>query len=161
MASKSAAKMKPVPKKEDLRPMRPIEEAFEEAKKMFVLTVETQVKTARRVDNLMNIRDFCDRFWGDDPSKKDLSYYKDMQDLSVSTYEKIAEIAKTFDLVDFRAVEVRDYFEDLIPKVENIHTMQQLCEAALVFMSVQPYGGKLIQLHQLMQDECAKRDILD
>ena len=158
MARKSAARMKPAGPKSELRP---IEDVFNEAKDMFVMTVDVQVKTAKRVDNLMNIRDFCDKFWKNDGLHESLKYYKSMQNLSVETYEKIRDIAKTFELVDFRAIEVKDYFADLIPDVEKIEDMEELCKAALIFMSVQPYGSKLIQLHKLMQDEFAQRDILE
>ena len=165
MVKKSAARMKTY-KGEHQADLPPIEEVFEDAKRMFVMTVDTQIKTARRVDNLMNIRDFCMKFWDDEDQFEvqecyTLDYYKKMQQLSIDTYTRIKEIAETFELVDFRAIEIKDYFADIIPSVDSISTKQELCEAALIFMSVQPYGSKLIQMHQLMQDECAKRNILD
>lgn len=157
MARKSAAKVK-VADQRFKGELPPIEEVFDDAKAMFVLTVETQVTTAKRVDNLMNIRDFCDKFWKGDDGHDDLAYYKKMQELSVSTYEKVKEAAETFELDEFLKDEIKDYFADIIPPVDSIETLQGLCEAALVFMSVQPYGGKLIQLHRLIQDEKAKRE---
>ena len=160
MARKSAAQLKPIPKK-DAEDLRPIEAVFEEAKEMFILTVDTQIKTAARVDNLLNIRDYCDHFWKNDGMHESLDYYKKMQQLSIDTYKKVKEAAESFELVDFRAVEIKDYFAGIIPEVDTIENMQRLCEAGLIFMSVQPYGGKLIQLHQLMQDEFAKRNIMD
>lgn len=158
MTRKSAARMKVA--KQNNEALRPIEDVFEEAKSMFAMTVDTQIKTAKRVDNLMNIRDFCKKFWNNQAGN-DIEYWKTMQDLSVNTYRKIREVVDSFELVDFRAIEVKDYFADLIPSVETITTEQQLCEAALIFMSVQPYGNKLVQMHQLIQEECAKRDIFD
>jgi hypothetical protein len=41
--------------------------------------------------------------------------------------------------------------------VEDIETEQQLFEAIIKFLSIQPYGNKLIQLHQLVQGELSKR----
>ena len=160
MAKRSAARLKPAPRG-NAADERPIEDVFQEAKEMFVMTVDTQIKTARRVDNLLNIRDYCDRFWKNDGIHDSLSYYKKMQQLSIETYEKVKAAAETFELVDFRAIEIKDYFEGIIPDVDSIEDMQELCEAGLIYMSVQPYGGKLIQLHQLIQEECAKRDILE
>ena len=163
MTRKSAAKLKVV--KDDKKELRPIEEVFEEAKEMFALTVDTQIKLAARVDNLMNIRDFCRKFWGDQYDSKfnrdELHYLKNMQQVSINTYQKVRDKVDEFELVDFRATELKDYFADIIPASEDIKSLQDLCEAALIFMSVQPYGSKLIQLHQMMQDEFASRDIFD
>jgi len=164
MARKSAARMKVV---KDDRKLQPIEEVFEDAKKMFAMTVDTQVKLAGRVDNLMNIRDFARKFWGskyDDmfmDGEEEWEYLQHLQNISIETYKDVRKRVDQFELVDFRAVEVKDYFADIIPDVKDIAGMGSLCVAALKFMSVQPYGSKLMQLHQMMQEEFAKRDIFD
>lgn len=151
MAKKSASQAKVVKPKLALEPM---EDVFDDAVKLFLMTVETQIKTAHRVDNLLNIRDLSKTFWGLD---KGLEYYKQMQQVSIETYEQILEASKKFALDEFRKPEIKDYYEHLVPKVEEIETEQQLFEAIIKFLSIQPYGNKLIQLHQLVQGELSKR----
>lgn len=161
MAKKSAAQAKLAPKENVKEKLEPIEDVFEDAKKMFIMTVETQIKTAKRVDNLLNIRDlainFMGREWLSQLHDQELHYYKILQDLSVETYERILEASKGFELEEFLKPEIKDYYEDIVPKVENIDTIGSLLQAAIVFLSVQPYGNKLIQMHQLIQSELAKR----
>lgn len=155
MASKkSAAKVKVAPRKQPQN-LPPIEDVFNEAKDMFALTVDTQIKTAARVDNLLNIRDMAKRFW-DIPSVK-MDDCKRYQQVSIDAYKSIREKVDEFSFEEFEKDTVKDYFEGIIPKVEDIKDDKQLLEAAIIFMSVQPYGQKLIQLHQLIQDEIAKR----
>lgn len=158
MAKKSASQAK-IKKPEET--FEPIEEVFEEAKKLFVMTVETQIKTAKRVDNLLNIRElainFRGREWLSALGDQEVPYYKILQNLSVSTYERILEASKGFDLEEFKKPEIKDYFEDIVPSSESVETMGDLLNAAIVFLSVQPYGNKLIQMHQLIQQELAKR----
>lgn len=153
MAGKSAAKMKTVkPKPKPKLP--PIEEVFDEAKEMFAMTVDVQIKNAKRVDNLLNIRDYLKTFYGEAP---DVIKCKKYQQFSVEAYEKVRKAVDGFSLDEFEKETIKDYFEGIIPKVEDLVTDEDLCRAGLVFLSVQPYGQKLIQLHQLMQDEIAKR----
>lgn len=149
--AKSAAKMKPAPKKPELPP---IEKVFDEAKEMFAMTVDTQVKTAERVDNLLNIRDYLKAFFGEAP---DILKCKKYQQVSIDTYRQVRKAVDEFTLEDFEKETIKDYFEDILVKVENIVDDEDLCRAGLVFMSVQPYGGKLIKMHQLIQEEIAKR----
>ena len=151
MANKSAAKMKPMPKKPKLPPM---EDVFQEAKDMFAMTVDTQIKTAARVDNLMNIRDYLKAYFDETP---DIIKCKKYQQFSIDTYKKVREAVDQFSLEEFEKETIKDYFEDIIVKVENIKDDEDLCRAGLIFLSVQPYGNKLVKLHQLMQDEIAKR----
>ena len=152
MAKKSAARAKIAPKQAALPP---IEDVFNEAKEMFALTVDTQIKTASRVDNLLNIRDMVKRFW-DLPTVK-IDKCKKYQQVSIDAYKSIREQVDNFELAEFEKDTIKDYFEGIIPAVDDIKDDDQLLEAAIIFMSVQPYGQKLIQLHQLMQDEIAKR----
>ena len=150
---KSAAKAKIAPIKPKLPPM---EDVFNEAKEMFAMTVDVQIKNAERVDNLLNIRDMLKRF-SDIPTVK-LDTCKYYQQVSVDTYKKIRERVDEFNLEEFKKETIKDYFEGIIPKVDDINNDKDLQEAAIIFMSVQPYGQKLIQLHQLMQDELYKRE---
>lgn len=156
MATKKSASKVKVIKNENKVELPPMEEVFENAKAMFLLTVETQIKTARRVDNLMNIRDYAQRFWGDE--KKDLDYFKVLWRKSIEIYQKIYECSKQFTLEEFLKDEIKDYYAELIPHTEDIEWDDELCEAGLIWLSVQPYGQKLIQLHQLIKDEAAKRE---
>ena len=153
VTKKSAAKVKVMPPKPKLPPM---EDVFKEAKEMYAMTVDVQIKNAERVDNLLNIRDMLKRFW-DLPTVK-LEECKRYQKVSIDTYKKVREAVDEFDLDEFKKETIKDYFEHIIPKVDDIDDDKKLLEAAIIFMSVQPYGQKLIQLHQLMQDEIAKRE---
>jgi hypothetical protein len=80
-----------------------------------------------------------------------------LQKISVETYEKLLEIAKTFDMEEFCKEEMKDYFEDVVPPVEDIGGEKQLLEALIIFKCVQPYGSKMLQIHQMMLDEINKR----
>lgn len=159
MATKKSASKVKVIKNENKVELPPMEEVFENAKAMFLLTVETQIKTARRVDNLMNIRDYAQRFWGDE--KKDLDYFKVLWRKSIEIYQKIYECSEQFTLEEFLKDEIKDYYAELIPHTEDIEWDDELCEAGLIWLSVQPYGQKLIQLHQLIKDEAAKREPIE
>ena len=150
-------------KQEDLMP---VADMFEDAKDGFVLTVETNVITAKRIDYFMWLRDQAYKFWGnklDDllDMDKRLGYLKELQQTCVETYEKVAEIAKTFEYEEFAKDDMKDYFEDIVPKVEDINTEKEMLEAELIFLCVQPYGSKMNQLHNLITDELAKRRMMD
>lgn len=151
MAGKSAAKMKVAPKKPKLPPM---EEVFKEAKDMFAMTVDAQIKNAERVDNLMNIRDYLKAYFDETPGILACKVY---QGISIDTYKKVREKVDEFSLEDFEKETIKDYFEDILIKPDDIKDDNDLCKAGLVFLSVQPYGNKLVKMHQLMQDEIAKR----
>lgn len=153
MSKKSAAKVKLAePKPEE----QPLEELFEESRDIMAAIVDVQVVTAQRVDNLLNIRDYARKFWGSD-RKVELGYIKSLQELSVETYRKVAEMFRSFKLEDFTKEEVQDFVGELIPKVEDIETEDELCRAGLVYLSVKPYGEKMLQLHQVTRDEFVKR----
>lgn len=155
MARKSAskAKVKPVeiPQEEGM----PLEDLFDVAKRGFVTTVDTNILTAKRIDNLMNIRDYACKFWhGED---KGLGYYKSLQELSIRTYENIKEVAEGFTLEMFSDGEMDDLFGPLLPKPEDIEDEEELCRAGLIFLTVRPYGEKMLKLHNLVQEEIGKR----
>ena len=158
MSKKSASQVK-LAKKPDLPP---IEDVFKEAKEMFVLTVETQCRTAERVDNLLNIREYASNFWkvADPDQVVDFEYIKQLHQLSLETYRKILERTKTFDIEDFKGDTVKDYYDGIVPSVDAVLNDDDLCRAGLVYLSVSPYGQKLVKLHQLIQDEIARRESL-
>lgn len=162
----NTSKVKPVKPKFPKEELMPLVDMFDEAKEAFAMTVETNVITAQRIDFLMWVRDQAYKFWGNKLDemlvmKERLSYIKDLQELCVNTYKKIAEIAKTFELEEFEKEEMKDYFEDLVPKVADIDSEKKMLEAELIFLTVQPYGSKMNQLHQLVTDELAKRRAME
>jgi len=151
--SAASAKVKPMP----ILPERPnLEEHFKIAKEGFIVTVETALETSKRVDNLMNLRDMSRRFWKDDATHNDVKYFKMLQHISTNAYEDILNAVKEFDLEEFKKEEMKDYFEDIIPKVEDINTEQELLQAAIIFMTVQPFGNKMVEVHRLVQEDLEK-----
>lgn len=162
----NTSKVKPVKPEFPKEELMPLVDMFDEAKEAFAMTVETNVITAQRIDFLMWVRDQAYKFWGnklDDMlvMKERLSYIKELQELCVDTYKKIVEIVKTFELDEFEKEEMKDYFEDLVPKVADIDSEKKMLEAELIFLTVQPYGSKMNQLHQLVTDELAKRRAME
>ena len=159
MARKSASSAK-IKALEPQKKMRPIEEVFDEAKAMFKLTVDTNEKTAHRIDNLLNVRDYAIKFWGssDKAPKLDIPYFKMLAEVGIDTYKEISKRVDLFDLEDFKKEEVTNYFEDLVPTFDEVKTQEELAIAGIKFLSVQPYGQKLVQLHRLMLDEIAQRE---
>lgn len=162
----NTSKVKPVKPEFPKEELMPLVDMFDEAKEAFAMTVETNVITAQRIDFLMWVRDQAYKFWGnklDDMlvMHERLSYIKELQELCVDTYKKIVEIVKTFELDEFEKEEMKDYFEDLVPKVTDIDSEKEMLEAELIFLTVQPYGSKMNQLHQLVTDELAKRRAME
>jgi len=161
---KSAARIKPVNNKVIEKPeFEPLEDIFKTIKDGFVMTAETNIITAKRVDNLASIRDSAYAYWHDDylgdrylPGER-YKYFIELQQVSVKTYEKIYEIAKTFELEEFLKEDMKDYFEDVVPPVESINSEKELLEALIIFKCVQPYGSKMNQIHQMILDEVNKR----
>lgn len=142
--------------------LMPLADMFEDAKAGFVMTVETNIITAKRIDYLMWVRDQAYKFWGgrlDDMMimNERLEYLKNVQKLCVETYEKIAEIAKTFEYEEFCEEDMKDYFDGLVPPVDEIDTEIEMFDAEMIFLCVQPYGSKMNQLHSLIQDELGRR----
>lgn len=140
----------------------PLLDMFEDAVNGFLTVVETNVITAKRIDYLMWVRDQAYKFWGnklDDMMLLDerLDYLKGLQQLCVETYEKVAQIAETFEYDEFAKPEMKDYFDGIVPKVSDINSENDMLMAELMFLCVQPYGSKMNQLHSLIQDELNKR----
>jgi len=158
MARKSAAKVK-VMKTEGsdrfLKPqLPPIEETFENMKQGFLTILQTSVELAQRVDNLGNLRDFSMKFWGD---SRDLAYYKELQAVSVETYRQLYDLTEEFSLDEFSKDEMKDYYELVVPKCDEIETEEDLAVALVKFLTVKPFGEKMTAMHHTILDEIAKR----
>ena len=142
----------------------PTVDMFEDAKQGFITIVKTNIITAQRIDYMMWVRDKAYKFWGnrlDDMLVMDerLAYLKELQQVCVDTYKKIAEIAKTFEYEEFCEEDMKDYFDGLVPTVDSITTEKQMLEAELIFLCVQPYGSKMNQIHNLVQNELGQRRV--
>lgn len=171
MVRKSPAKAKPIKvegsdkfaKKPDLPP---IEETFDMAKTSFVRTAEVAVLVAGRVDNLINIRRAAIDFWGDwldakYTSRDKIGYCKELQAMTVGCYENILDIVNSFELDEFLKEEMKDYFEVIMPKVDDIETEDDLFQAYLLSGIIKPWGEKMSQLHYQMLDEQKARQEVD
>ena len=143
-------------------PKQPIEEIWENAKQMFINTAEVSVVIAERVDNFMNIRDMAYKFWGDEIKslleEDRIAYLKRLHELSITTYKSILDIIKSFEMEEFLKDEMKDYFDVLIPKVDEIETEVDLMDAMLIFLTVKPWGEKMTALHHSMLDEKGQRE---
>lgn len=150
-------------KKTDLPP---IEETFDNAKQAFVNTAEVAVEISKRIDNLINIRKAAYEFWGssfDDLFISDqcIKYLKSKLEMTTQTYEDILEIVKSFELEEFLKEEMKDYFSDIMPRVDDVETENDLFNAFLVSGIVKPWGEKMTSLHHTMLDEAKARGIID
>lgn len=171
MARKSTSQFKAVNNnhskkwiKEQQTNLPPIEETFDNAKQAFINTLEVSIKLAGRVDNLMNIRDYAYKFWGeklDVNHANKLDYLVELMTVSIETYKAILDRVEQFDMEEFLKEDMKDYFEDIIPQVENIVTEEELCTAGLIFLTVKPYGEKMTQLHHTMLDEKKQREFIE
>lgn len=172
--SKSAAQFKPVAKsgaakhaaRKQLEEMPTIEETWENAHNAFISTAEVAHDISKRIDNFMNVRDLAYKFWGAErmaemkPAAR-MTYLHKLHGVSVDTYGKIVEVVKTFEMEEFLKDEMRDYFGDIIPKVEDIEDEDALMEASIIFLTVKPWGEKMTALHRTMLDEKGKREFLE
>lgn len=161
---KSAAKIKPIKEPAYQEPLPPIEEVFEDAKAMYLMTIETNIMTAKRIDNLLNLRDYAYKFWGEEMKNlfngnMRVKYFKELQELSVHVYEQIKEIAEEWTLEFFSDETIEDPFQVILPKPENLEDENEMCRAGIIFLSIRPYADKMLKMHQLIQDEKAKREM--
>lgn len=162
MTRKSAASAKLV-KPEQFDDLPPIEETFDNAKQAFINTLDVSIELSKRIDNLMNIRDYAMKFWGSEFESKflvpeRLDYFKGLQNLSTMTYQALKEATEKFELDAFLAEDLKDYYEDIIPKIDDILDESQMCAAGLIFLTVKPFGEKMAALHRTMLEEKAARD---
>lgn len=156
MARKSAAAAKPKAQKPveltEEQKWEQLEKVFEDAKFTYIETVKVQVKSAQRVDNYLNIRELFDKM----KVEASIQRVKDMQKISVQTYEKVLGIAEGFEFDRFVKAECPDPFEDIMPQVADIVVEADEVAAAIRYMSVVPYGNNLVQMHNLIMQEMAK-----
>ena len=143
--------------------MPTLEETWENAKQAFVNTAEVSVELAKRIDNLMNIRDMVYKFWdgrGVDHTIT-VEYLKEKLNLSIQTYKNIYDIVIDFEMEEFLKEDMKDYFDVLIPKIEEIEYEEDLLDAAIIFLTVKPWGEKMTALHHTMLDEKKQREYLE
>lgn len=160
MSRKSAASFKPIKQEQKVEDLPSLEETWENAKQAFLNTAEVSVELAKRIDNLMNIRDMVYKFWdgrGQD-DKITVEYLKEKLDLSIETYKNIHDIVIDFEMGEFLKDDMKDYFDILIPKTEEIETEEDLLDAAIIFLTVKPWGEKMTALHRTMLDEKKSRE---
>lgn len=166
MGRKSAASAKvakPDFKQEELPP---IEETFENIKQVMINTADTAVVVAHRIDNLLNIRRACHEFFGPEFNEKHVygvrvDYFKEKQELTIEAYKQIADVVRSFELEEFLKEDMKDYFEDLMPKCEDYCSEEGLFNAFLISGIVKPWGEKMNQLHYQMLDEAKARKTVE
>lgn len=171
MTRKSAAKVKAVKGMNSDKFIKqpelpPIEETFENIKQVLINTAEVQIVVAGRIDNLLNLRAAAYKFWGNELDSKfimteRMRYLKDLQVVTVDVYKDVLDIVKGFELEEFLKEEMKDYFEDLMPKVDDIHNEENLFRASIIADCIRPWGEKMTQLHHQMLDEQAQRQPID
>lgn len=163
MAKKSASELKAKKQGFQTKELPPIEETFEKIKGVFTTTLEVSVRLAKRVDNLLNLRDLAFKMLGEDymwelTEEQRMDLYAWLQDKSVETYEAMLDIAKKWQIADFEMDDMPDYFESLIPKREEIEAELDLLLATVAFLTVKPFGERMTMMHQQMLDEIAMRE---
>ena len=172
MTRKSEAKVKPIRAKGagamPVQPeLPPIEETFEKAKQAFVNTAEVAVVIANRIDNLLNIRKAYHEFWHADLRDRfivseSMEFLKAKQAMTVACYEEIAKTVEGFELDEFLKEDMKDYFEYLMPKCEEMESEDDLFDAFLIAGIVKPWGEKMTALHhQMLQEQDARKPIDD
>ena len=152
MARKSAAQAK-VKKVEKAEEPKSAEEIMKMMKDPMIVQLKAQIIMANRVDNMANLRDLYKNFYGEYPNFKEL---KAMLELSIKTYEKILERFEGIDVVFLSKEELPDLFEDMIKKARKVTSDEDLLSELVVYLSVNPYANKLIQMHQLFREEMEK-----
>lgn len=167
MTRKSTSKFKAVNAQNSSKFLKndlpPIEETFENIKQVMINTADAAIIVAQRIDNLLNIRRACHEFFGSEFNDKHVygvrvDYFKEKQELTIEAYKQIAEVVREFELEEFLKEDMKDYFEDLMPKCENIGTEEGLFNAFLISGIVKPWGEKMNQLHYQMLDEKKQRE---
>lgn len=170
MTRKSAAKAKPIKVAGSDKFLReelpPIGETFDNIKQVIINTAEVSVVVAGRVENMGNLRAAAYKFWGNEldckyTSHERMEYFKQLVGKSVGCYESIVEIIRGWELEEFLKEEMKDYFQNLMPKIEDIETENDLFEAMLMADIIKPWGEKMTQLHHQMLDEQAQRKAME
>lgn len=159
MTKKSAASAKikavrpPEPTLEEKQ--EKLQKLFDENKWAFEETVKTQIVLARRFDNFANIRDLVERILGKDNYTYELLH--DLVDESEKCYKEVLKQVEKFELAGFTGEEPTDYFKDIMPDEKAVNDDLEFIYGILKYMSVRPYGDKMLQLYQTIQN--AKREL--
>ena len=161
MARKSASQAKPVKaeKKTEEQLWKEMESVFDDAKWTYIETVRVQIQNAKRVDNFLNLRELAMKLGYTIEDEEGIKFVKKLQELSVKTYEAIKDVAETFKMEDFIWEKCLDPLKQLMPSVDEINTQADMVAASIRFMSVTPYGNNVIQVHNLMMQEMARRGL--
>lgn len=160
MTRKSAASVKAIKNTKEELP--PIEETFENMKQVMINTADAAILVANRIDNLINIRRACHEFFGNEFNDKHVygvrvDYFKEKQELTIEAYKQIADVVRSFELEEFLKEDMKDYFNDLMPKCGAISSEEDLFNAFLIAGIVKPWGEKMNQMHYQMLDEAKMR----
>lgn len=143
----------------------PIEETWEKMMTVNVAEIDGACAIAGRWDNFMNIRDLCYKVLGnylDDALMLDerMGLFHEMHQLSIDTYAEIAKRVRTWSLEEFLKEEMPDYFEDMFRDPKEANTERDLIEGTVIFLTVKPWGEKMVQLHQQILFEQAQREAM-
>ena len=166
MTRKSAAKVRPVKARHAEEPTYTLEETWENAKSVVVMTAEVALANSKRIDNMLNVRDLLYKFWGnklDDFFEMDkrMEYLHEMHHYSIDLYEKVLAIVKSFEMEEFLKEDMKDYFAEMMPDCDAIDSEDGLIRGAMAFLTVKPWGEQMNQLHQTMLSEKAARSVDD
>lgn len=166
MGRKSAASAKVAKPNFKQEELPPIEETFENIKQVMINTADAAIIVAQRIDNLLNIRRACHEFYGSEFNDKHVygvrvDYFKEKQELTVEAYRQIADVVREFELEEFLKEDMKDYFDDLMPKCGAISSEEDLFNAFLISGIVKPWGEKMNQLHYQMLDEKKARESVE
>ena len=156
MTKKSAAQVKVVHPKSELEKSNAILEEFDVAKFGFVETLKVNIRIAKRVDNLLNIRDYVKNFWGEEANRhNDIKYLKMLRDTGIECYERILKIAEGWTLEDFMKPDLDNYLEDVADynSSDELDSMEELAVAGIEFLSVKPWGEKMMGMHHMIQEK--------
>lgn len=149
MTKKSAASVKAKKQPTADEKWAELKTLFDDSKWAFKETVKTQITLSRRIDNMLNLRDMV-KSYGMEPT---IPLLKDLVDHSNRCYVSLLARVETFEFDDFMAEEMKDYFEGLVPYPDDIVDDMDLLYAAVAFLSVKPYGSKMLQMHQMLQQK--------
>lgn len=152
MSRKSAASVKPKPIEKTAEEKEALlRKSFDENKWAFEETVKTQVQTSTRFDNYANLRDLALRVL--DKDAVSISLVKDLMHESTRSYDLVLDRVRLFDYEKFVGDEPYDYFSDIMPDPEQIEDDMDFLYAVVRFMSVKPYGDKMLQMWQTLRQQ--------
>ena len=159
MVKKSAAHAKvkaPLSPREER--MAELQKAFDDMKKISLIIIDTQIKTAKRIDNMSNIRAYMRDFLDETPS---MILIRAGVNASIEAYEAVREATEAWTLEEFMKPEIKNYFEHITPSSDDVEDDMALCFAMIKYLSVKPYGEKLVQSHHLIQEEAARLELIE